>query len=322
MSGEVAVREFPPDQVDLIRRTIAAGATDDELALFVGQCKRTGLDPFSRQIHFVKRSGKMTIQTGIDGYRLIADRTGLYAGNDDPIFDDEAKPRRATVTVWKLVQGVRCPFTSTARWEQYYPGETQGFMWKKMPHLMLGKCAEALALRKAFPHELSGIYTTDEMESPEEVQAPARPAIHGTISQAQGKVLADLMIATGDTAAAREALFSRYQIVRLGELPADHYSDARAFLARLPKPPVQPEAPKPAVKKWHLQVSALLSRLKTEPENVTEFLAGFEVLSVEELTEVQAKQAIEELTHAIAQKEEREREAAQFEREQAEMANH
>lgn len=156
------------EQVELIKRTVANNATDDELNLFMYTAARTGLDPLLRQIHFVKRNtrdgGKATIQTGIDGYRLLADRTGKYAGNDDPVFDDEEKPRKATVTVYKLVNGVRCPFTATARWDQYFPGDAQGFMWKKMPHLMLGKCAEALALRKAFPAELSGVYTHEEME--------------------------------------------------------------------------------------------------------------------------------------------------------------
>lgn len=156
--------DFTPEQVGLIKRTIAAGATDDELALFLRQCRRTGLDPFARQIYCVKRQGKMTIQVGIDGFRLIADRSAQYAGNDDPVFDNEEKPRKATVTVYKIVGGVRCDFTATARWDQYYPGDSQGFMWKKMPHLMLGKCAEALALRKAFPAELSGLYITEEMQ--------------------------------------------------------------------------------------------------------------------------------------------------------------
>ena len=68
------------------------------------------------------------------------------------------------MTVYKIVGGQRCGFTATARWDQYFPGEKQGFMWKKMPHLMLGKCAEALAIRKAFPAELSGLYTQEEMQ--------------------------------------------------------------------------------------------------------------------------------------------------------------
>ena len=152
------------DQLDLIKRTVAKETTDDELQLFLYTCRRTGLDPLTKQIHCVKRKGQMAIQTGIDGYRVVADRTGKYAGNDDPIFDSEERPRKATVTVYKIVDGQRCAFSATARWDQYFPGDAQGFMWKKMPHLMLGKCAEALALRKAFPQSLSGIYTHEEME--------------------------------------------------------------------------------------------------------------------------------------------------------------
>lgn len=162
--------QFTRDQIELIKRTVADGTTDDELALFLYQAKRTGLDPLAKQIHCVKRGGKMAIQTAIDGFRLTAERTGLYAGNDDTTFEggDEAKgtpPVKATHTVWKMIGGARVSFTATARWLEYFPGDnSQGFMWKKMPFHMLGKCAEALAFRKAFPAELSGVYTDDEMD--------------------------------------------------------------------------------------------------------------------------------------------------------------
>jgi phage recombination protein Bet len=160
--------EFNRDQIDLIKRTVAKSATDDELKLFMYTCEKRGLDPLAKQIYFQKRRGKngddnLTIITGIDGYRLQADRTGLYAGNDDPVFDDEKNPSKASVTVYKLVKGVRCAFTATARWDEYYPGDALGFMWRKMPNTMIGKCAEALALRKAFPQELSGQYIPEEM---------------------------------------------------------------------------------------------------------------------------------------------------------------
>ena len=173
MTNQLAVQRvglvtFDRDKIELIKRTVAKGATDDELELFLHQCKRMGLDPLAKQIYFRKSRSKngdqMTIITGIDGYRLVADRTGLYAGSDDPVFDNEDSPKKATVTVYKMIGGQRCPFTATARWEQYYPGDTQGFMWRKMPHLMLGKCAEGLALRKAFPAELAGAYVKEEMD--------------------------------------------------------------------------------------------------------------------------------------------------------------
>ncbi len=162
--------ELTPERIELWRKSFAAGASDAELGAFVELVRQTGLSPEARQIYlrkqWDKKAGRDTFSplTGIDGYRLVADRTGKYAGNDDPVFDDEKKPTKATVTVYKLVGGIRCPFTASARWDQYFPGDLQGFMWKKMPHLMLGKCAEALALRKAFPAELSGLYTESEME--------------------------------------------------------------------------------------------------------------------------------------------------------------
>lgn len=163
-------RGLDAEQIKLIKETVAKDATDVELSLFLHHCNKTGLDPLAKQIYFQKRKSRstgrseMTILTGIDGYRLTADRTGKYAGSDDPVYDDENNPKKATVTVYKIVAGLRCAFVASARWEQYYPGDAQGFMWRKMPHLMLGKCAEALALRKAFPQELSGVYTKEEME--------------------------------------------------------------------------------------------------------------------------------------------------------------
>lgn len=168
-----AGQPFTQGQIDLIKRTIAKDASNDELTLFLYQCERTGLDPFSRQIHFVSRWSERdnrkvgVIQIGIDGFRAVADRTGAYAGNDDPVFaygEDKRYPDSATVTVWKIVGGQRCPFTATARWDEYYPGKKNGFMWDKLPHLMLSKCAEALACRKAFPLQLSGLYAPEEME--------------------------------------------------------------------------------------------------------------------------------------------------------------
>lgn len=162
---------------------------DDDLLLFLYVAKRTGLDPLTKQIYAIYRwdsrlgKEKMTIQASIDGMRLVAQRTKGYAGQDDVIFDDETKkyPTKATVTVYKQMAKERVPFTASARWGEYVQTNAQGLpmvMWGKMPYLMLGKCAEALALRKAFPNELSGIYTAEEMSqsaSPlADLAAPAR----------------------------------------------------------------------------------------------------------------------------------------------------
>lgn len=181
MSTEVAVvQELGNDKLELIKKTVAKGATDLELELFLHASKRTGLDPLMKQIYCIKRGDSMAIQTGIDGYRLIADRTGQYAGSDEPqyVVGNDGFPDVASVTVTKIVSGVPCKFSASARWKEYCQANSP--MWKKMPFLMLGKCAEALALRKAFPAELSGVYTHEEM-----MQADTEPQAHPIIANKQ-----------------------------------------------------------------------------------------------------------------------------------------
>lgn len=172
---------FSENELKLLREKYAK-LTDLEFDAFISAAKRYRLNPLANQIYARlqpqtdRNPRAVTYMTQIDGYRLIADRTGAYAGNDDPRYDNEKDPKRATVTVHKIVAGQRCAFEASARWDQYFPGDRQGFMWRKMPHLMLGKCAESLALRKAFPAELSGLYTVEEMEqaetAPHESKAP------------------------------------------------------------------------------------------------------------------------------------------------------
>ena len=195
MSGELktipthSANTFTPDQVSLLKSQIAKGTTDDELKLFIQVCNRTGLDPFARQIYAVVRkdknsdSGKkMSIQTSIDGFRLIGQRSKEYGGQAGPLWcgsDGVWKdvwltkdyPVAAKVGVWR--KGFSEPIWGVALWSEFcqinpYNGEVTA-MWKNLPTVMLAKCAESQALRRAFPQELSGIYSEEEMAQADNV---------------------------------------------------------------------------------------------------------------------------------------------------------
>lgn len=171
MSG-TDVQRWDREQIELIKTQIAPGVTDAELALFGEVCQKTGLDPFSRQVYAIKRSGKMTIQTSIDGFRVIAERSRDYEGQTpkqwcgpDGVWVDvwlsSDNPAAARVGVWR--KGFREPLYAVATWAEY--SQLSNPIWKKMGPHMLAKCAESLALRAAFPNDLSGLYTSDEMST-------------------------------------------------------------------------------------------------------------------------------------------------------------
>jgi phage recombination protein Bet len=168
------VTKYSPEVIRLVKDTVARGATTEELQLFLYTAARRGLDPLAKQLIFTKRWSSqlgrdvMTLITSIDGFRAIAERSRKYAGQDEPVFEegrDGKYPVKATVAVYRrdTPNGERYPIKASAYWSEYLPDEKHDFMWKKMPHVMLAKVAEAQALRKAFPEDLSGLYTPEEM---------------------------------------------------------------------------------------------------------------------------------------------------------------
>lgn len=175
---------FDREQLDLIKSQIAKGCTDAEVAMFVGVCKRLKLDPFAKQIYCIKRREKRDeqwievaqTQVSIDGFRVVAERSQSYEGQvgpqwcgEDGVWRDvwlaKEYPSAARVGVWR--KGWREPLWGVAAWASFVQTNRDGKpskMWNTMPDVMLAKCAEAQALRKAFPNDLSGVYTPDEME--------------------------------------------------------------------------------------------------------------------------------------------------------------
>jgi phage recombination protein Bet len=177
-------------QIAALNQLGLQGAPKGDLAVFLHFAQRTGLDPFARQIYMINRGGRYTIQASIDGLRIVAQRSGEYAGQAGPYWCGEdgewtdvwlqsTPPIAAKVGVFR--KGFTEPLWAVARFDSYCPlgkdNKPMG-LWNKMSDVMLAKCAESLALRKAFPNDLSGIYTAEEMEQADVTsQAPVTATV-------------------------------------------------------------------------------------------------------------------------------------------------
>ena len=200
--GALAIRpdqtNWTPEQAAVLRQSgIDNEVTGAELASFLHLCQRTQLDPFSRQIYLIGRWDKrasrkvFTPQTSIDGYRVTAHRAASKAGHklgyEDTVWCDSSgkwfdvwlsaePPAAAKVVVVR--DGQRFP--AVAKYSEYVQTNKENKpigLWGKMPATMTAKCAEALALRMAFPNDLAGVYTAEEMAQADNPEPEQRTTV-------------------------------------------------------------------------------------------------------------------------------------------------
>jgi phage recombination protein Bet len=180
--------QFDNQQLEIIRKTVAIGLKPEQFLLFIEVCKHYRLNPMARQIYAYDNKGRMVVQTSIDGFRLMAERTGLYGGQIGPewcgldgvwkdVWLEKEPPAAARVGI--IRRDFDKPIWGVARYTSY-AGTTP--IWSKAPDVMLAKCSESLAFRKAFPAEMSGIYTHEEMD---QAQNEVMPATTVTMEQTE-----------------------------------------------------------------------------------------------------------------------------------------
>lgn len=204
--------KFTPDQVKIIRNMIAPSLTEDEFKMFLEIALKTRLNPITKQIYAMKMNGRLIVMASIDGLRVIADRTSCYAPGKASTYehDDKGNLIAATAYVQKLTRdGTWHEVSATAYNCEYNKKQN---LWNTMPRVMLAKCAESLALRKAFPAETCNLYTEEEMDQAKETD----PLKREPLLESQLAYLSQLHDANAD---AGKAILEAYKISSYSELP-------------------------------------------------------------------------------------------------------
>lgn len=181
---EPTPQRFTSEQRQLMRDTYCRGATEHEFLALVAVAEARGFNPLEGECYFIQRydyekqAQVWSVQASIDGFRIKAEETGLYAGQDEPEFEYDAQGRVKLARVRVYRRDWERPSVGVARFDEYVQTKKDGSptrMWLRMPHNQLAKCAESLALRKAFPKRFARIYTTDEMGQADSEALPAPP---------------------------------------------------------------------------------------------------------------------------------------------------
>lgn len=188
-----------------LQNSVFPGAKDESILLAVDYCKARKLDILKKPCHIVpmsvtdaktgNKNWRDVIMPGIYEQRITAFRTGQMAGQDEPVFGDTVTfrgieaPEWCRVTVYRFINNERCAFSHTEYFSEACATTKDGkpnSMWSKRPRGQLAKCAEAGALRKAFPDELGGVITADEVnEEPINQHSAATPDSGTTVIDTQ-----------------------------------------------------------------------------------------------------------------------------------------
>lgn len=184
-ASELEAVRFTESQRKILLDIYANGASESDFRALVAVAESRGLNPLNGDCHFVKRwdreknGWKWSVQPSIDSFRARAERSGLYAGQDEPEYEYDAKGRLtlARVRVWR--KDWQRPSVGVAHWDEYVQTTKDGHptsMWANKPRIMLAKCAEAIALRKGFPLQNGALFTADEMGGNDDHSPPPRLA--------------------------------------------------------------------------------------------------------------------------------------------------
>jgi phage recombination protein Bet len=184
---------------------IPDGTPKAQIAVFAQICKERGLSAFSKEIHLVGYGGRYSVIVGINGFRKIAAETGQHAGTDDVKFDvlpdgsfktavqlkaEKLSPTSATCTVYRIVSGLRVGFTHTVLFSEFSTGKNK---WQEMPFQMIGKVAEAFALRKGFSDRLTGLAIEEEAAAMEgntiQAQETTKPELAVDVEKLKERIL-------------------------------------------------------------------------------------------------------------------------------------
>lgn len=150
---------------NLLLATVAKGATEAEFEMFLEFCKSTGLNPFKKEIWFIKTGQGVQMMTGINGFLTIANNHPQFDGMTVKIDEQDGKLVSATCTVYRKDR--KYPSEATVYYSEYAKNSP---IWRTMPRMMLQKVAKSVALREAFPQELNGMYTQEEMPQEYSIQ--------------------------------------------------------------------------------------------------------------------------------------------------------